>query len=152
MPNRAFSVLSISVLFLCVAACNRGNEQSRGFPVDLAVSQESCGDGRTIVAVAIGGHRARPNAEPDAAFPKVVQRLREVMSYRAEKVVYIKAEPQVPWTEFLELVDYVWPEVQVVSILTPQVEAMARRTLCLSPSCRDCTGRGGFPRATDNGR
>jgi hypothetical protein len=152
MSNRAVSLLSMSMLFLCDAACNMGNEQSWGFRVDLAKSQETCGDGRSIVAVAIGGHRARLNAERDAAFPKVAQRLREVMSYRAEKVLYIKAEPQVPWTEFLELVDQVWPDVQVVSILTPQVEAMARRTLCLSPSCRDCTRLGGFPRATDEGR
>ncbi len=45
----------------------------------------------------------------------------------------------------MELVDDVWPEVTLVSVLTPQVEAMYRRTHCLGRSCRDCTKFGGFP-------
>jgi biopolymer transport protein ExbD len=133
---------------MCGAACQRGSGTAKGFMVDLATSAESCGDSRTIVAVAVGRHRAKLNAEPDATFPEVVQRLREVMSYRAEKVVYVKAEAEVSWGEFLELVGDVWPEVNAVSILTPQVEAMARRTYCLGPSCRDCTKFGGFPTRT----
>jgi hypothetical protein len=145
MSTRALAVLSMSVLSLCGAACNRENDGSKGFTVDLAVSPKYCGDGRNIVAVVIGRRRARLNAEPDAAFPAVVQGLREVMSYRAEKVVYIKAEPEVQWGEVLELVDNVWSEVNVIGILTPQVEALARQTDCLSPSCRDCTKLGGFP-------
>jgi hypothetical protein len=113
--------------------------------VDLAASAESCGDGSDIVAVAIGRHRAKLNAEPDATFPEAVQRLREIMSTRGEKIVYVRAEAEVSWGELMELVDDIWPEVNVVSILTPQVEAISRRTLCLGPSCRDCTKFGGFP-------
>jgi hypothetical protein len=146
MSTRTLAVLSM--FFLCGAGCDREDGHSKGFAVDMAASPKSCGDGRDIVAVAIGSRRAKLNAEPDAAFPEVVQRLRDVMSYRAEKVVYIKALADVPWGEFLELVDDVWPEVNVVSILTPQVEAMVRQTYCLSPSCRDCTKFGGFPTRT----
>jgi hypothetical protein len=112
--------------------------------VDLATSGESCGDGSLIVAAAIGGHRAKLNAEPDRTFSETVQRLREVMSYRAERIVYVRAETGVSWGEFMELVDDVWPEVNVVSILTPRVEAVLHRTYCLGPSCRDCTKFGGF--------
>jgi hypothetical protein len=143
MSTRTLAVLSVPMLFICGAACNRENVASKGIMVDLATSPKSCGDGSHIIAVAIGGHRAKLNAEPDAAFPEVVQRLRKVMSYRAEKIVYVKAEAEVSWGEFLELVDDVWPEVNVVSVLTPQVEV--RRTYCLSPSCRDCTRFGGLP-------
>jgi len=74
--------------------------------VDLAASAESCGDSSNIVAVAVGRHRARLNAEPDVTFPEAVQGLREVMTYRAEKIVYVKAEADVSWGEFLELVPF----------------------------------------------
>src|ERR1700674_2080230 len=135
---------TVAALFVCSPACHYGSGAQKVFLVDLATSAESCGDSGNIVAVAIGRHRARLNAEPDVTFPEAVQRLREAMTYRAEKIVYVKAEADVSWGEFLELVDDVWPEVNVVSILTPQVEATARRTYCLGPSCRDCTRFGGF--------
>jgi hypothetical protein len=126
-----------------------GSGASKGFMVDLAASAESClDDSRNIVAVAIGRHRAKLNAEPDATFPETVQRFREVVSVNAEKIVYVRAEAEVSWGEFMELVDDVWPEVNVVSILTPQVEKMSRRTYCLGPSCRDCTKFGELPHAS----
>jgi hypothetical protein len=145
MSTRVLTALSMSMLLLCGAARHRDYGGSKGFAVDLATSPKSCGEGSEIVAVAIGRHRARLNAEADAFFPEVVQRLHEVMSNRAEKVVYIKAEAEVPWGEFVELVGDVWSEVNVVSIITPQVESMSRQTYCLSPSCRDCINLGGFP-------
>jgi hypothetical protein len=94
-------------------------------------------DGRNLVAIAIGRHRARLNVEPDWKISEVALRLREVLSYRAEKMVYVKAEMGVSWGEFLELVDHVWPEADVVSIITPQVDL--RRRYCLAPSCGACT-------------
>ena len=66
------------------------------------------------------------------------------MRTMAEKVVYVQAEPDVPWGEFIELVDHAWPEANVVSILTSRVEARARRTSCRGLSSRDLTGLGGF--------
>jgi len=125
--------------------CTRQHEASRGFRVDVATSPESCGDGRNIVATALGGHRARLNSEPDRETALAAQRVRTVLSTRAEKLVYVKADADVTWGEFMELVDHVWPETGVVSILTPGVESSARRNGCLEPSCnQDCAGRGGF--------
>jgi hypothetical protein len=144
MPTRILALLPISVLLVCGAACQPKSSAPLGFMVDLATSEESCGDGSHLIATAVGGHRAKLNAELDRTFPETVQRLREVMSYRAERVVYVRAEAGVSWGEFMELIDEVWPEVNVVSILTPQVEAVLRRTYCLGPSCSNCTRFGGF--------
>jgi hypothetical protein len=91
--------------------------------IDVATSPDSCGDSRDVVVAAIGRHRARLNGEFDVTITDVGQRLHEVMSYRAEKVIYMKAAPDVSWGDFLELVDEVWPEADVVSILTSQVES-----------------------------
>jgi hypothetical protein len=147
MLTRKTEILSMCALALCCAACSRENHAKRVFRVNVATSPESCGDGSNIVAIALGGHRARLNAEPEASIVVAAQRLHEIMSYRAEKVVYVKAETHVSWGEFLELIERVWPEVNVVSILTPQVEASARRNDCLAPSCHDCSNLGDFGRA-----
>lgn len=114
--------------------------------IDLATSPKRCGDGREMVAVAISGHRVQLNAEPDAPLPTVVPQLHDIMRTRAEKVVYVAAEPALPWGEFVDLVDSLWPEVDVVSLVTPQVETEARRTFCIRPSCRDCRKFGGYGR------
>ena len=55
-----------------------------------------------------------------------VARLHEVLIYRAERAVLVKAEPDVSWGEFLAMVDHLKPEVTRLAILTPQVEALAR--------------------------
>ena len=124
----------------------RTRPASTGIMIDLATSPKRCGDGREIVAVAINGHRARLNAEPDTTVASIVLRLHNIMRTRAEKVVYVAAEPTVPWGEFVELVDSLWPEVDVVSLVTPQVNAEARRSFCILPSCRDCRKFGGYGR------
>jgi hypothetical protein len=145
MATGRIVILSISVLFLCCAACTTDKGPAKGILVDIASSSMPCGDSpRVLVATAIGGHKARLNQEPVAAIPEVCRRLREVLSYRGEKVVYVNAKAEVPWEDFMELVDNVWPQTDVVSILTPEVEVLARRTYCLHPSCRDCTRLGGF--------
>jgi biopolymer transport protein ExbD len=135
----------ICVLILCGGACIMEKDATQGIIVDLPSASAPCGDAsRELVATAIGRHRARLNEEPDATIPEVCRRLQEVLVYRAEKVVYVNAAADVSWGEFMELIDHVWPETNVVSILTPKAEALARQTGCLYPSCRDCSKLGGF--------
>jgi biopolymer transport protein ExbD len=142
--TRTAETLAIMALILYCAACG-ANHEAKGFLIDLPNTTGPCGDGpRRIVAVALGGHKARLNKEPNADIPAVVQQLREVMKYRAEKVVYVTAEQDASWGDFLEVVEGIWPEADVVSIFTPQVAALSRRTLCLYPSCRDCRNLGGY--------
>jgi hypothetical protein len=133
---------------LFCAACG-ANHKATGFLIDLPNTTSPCGDGpHIVVAVALGRHRAKieQGAKPD--IPAVAQRLREVMQYRAEKVVYVTAEQDATWSDFLEVVDGVWPEADVVSLFTPQVAALSRQTLCLRPSCLDCRNLGGYRAGT----
>jgi hypothetical protein len=107
--------------------------------LDIARARE-CGadDFRLIIATAIGSHRVHFGAEPDRTISEFALRLREVMSVRAEKLTYVKADAGVSWEKFMELLDVVWPEADVVSIVTPQVAALAHGGYCLTPSCGYC--------------
>jgi hypothetical protein len=107
--------------------------------LDIASARE-CGadDIRLIIATAIGSHRVRVGAEPGRTTSEFALRLREVMSVRAEKLIYLKADAGVSWEEFMELLDVVWAEADVVSIITPQVGASAHGGYCLTPSCGYC--------------
>ncbi len=141
---RAAEIVSIS-LILCCAACSRPPGNEKGFRVNVATSPQSCEDNnRDVVAVATGERRARLDSESDAPIAEITARLHEIMSYRAIKIVYVQANSEVPWGEFVELVDHAWPEVNVVSVLTSRVEIPARRNWCSALSGKDYTGLGGF--------
>lgn len=66
------------------------------------------------------------NQESYNTLVESVARLHEVLLTRAERAVLVRAQPDVSWAEFLEMVDHLKPEVTRLAILTPQVEALAR--------------------------
>jgi len=134
---RIAAVLSASLLILGMAACRRAHGGAHGFMLDIATQRECFGDGRTVIATATGWHRARLNGDADLPIAEAALRLREVMSHRAERLVFVMADADIPWGEFLELVDHVWPAADVVSIITPQA-VEHRRGLCLAFSCGNC--------------
>ena len=91
--------------------------------IDIATAPEHCGDGRYIVASAIGDHRVSLNAEPSLAIWELPSRLQETLKYRAEKLVYVR-EPGVSFGEFIQLVDTVRPEADIISLITPQLKPL----------------------------
>ena len=124
-----------AVLILFSAACGRVEKYSNGFMLDLAKAPHGCGDGRHIGAVAMGNRRVWLNAGPDISVSEVGLKLREIMKTRTERIAFVEAEADVSWGEFAELVDHIRPEVEIISLVTPQVEALARQRMCLAPSC-----------------
>ena len=92
----------VTVIFSC--ACHQ-RQPAKGFRLDIAASPKWCGDGREIVLSAVGGGKVRVNAGLDAAMAEVMKRIHEANRYRAVKLVFIKAEPDVSWGEFMELAD-----------------------------------------------
>lgn len=134
MALRRSSALSAFLVALCVIALVGFATEPGVFIVAIADAPAECGDGRPVVAKALGNGRVRLNAEPEATVDEVVSRIHEVMRYRAERVVYVAAEPGVAWRDVLALVDRVWSEAEVISIITPKIEELARRRHCLVPS------------------
>lgn len=111
---------------------------SAGFMIDIATAPQDCGDARYIIASAVGNHRVILDPDPSFDIRELPARLREVLKYRAEKLVYVRAEPGVAFGEFVQLVDTVRPEAEIISLITPRVDAVARARYCLAPSCGPC--------------
>jgi len=134
--------LPLSLLLLC-QPCERNGRHApaRGYILDVATVptddppspfHQACGDARYIIATVVGDGRARLNGEPAVSLDQFIRRVREVLRYRAEKLVYVTGESEASWSDFLRMVDRIWPEADVVSIITPEVDRLARQQLPLS--------------------
>jgi hypothetical protein len=145
-------VLLLSLFLLCQSCVwNPKHPPANGYVLDvakvpapdpLAAVHQLCGDARYIIATAAGNGRVRLNGEAELSLDDFVLRIREILSYRAEKLVYVSGGPQASWGDFISMVDRVWPEAEVVSILTPEVERLAQQQHCLAPSCARCDSLG----------
>jgi hypothetical protein len=93
-----------------------------------------------VVVVASGGHTAMLNGRSPAPIAEVIASVHKAMGSRAEKVVYIGAGVDASYGDFIELVDGLWPEAEVLSVLTSRVKALVRENNCIDHSCRDCNG------------
>jgi hypothetical protein len=136
--NRVNAVVIVVMVFL--SSCVNTNRASRGYLIDLATAPERCGDGRWIVVTATGKHRARINGDPNKETPiaQTVLTVQDALRFRAEKLIYVDSESGVLWGEFIEVLDAVRPEAEVISLITPSVKVMAEQLWCLAPSCGRC--------------
>jgi hypothetical protein len=137
---RGIQTAIVLAMTLFSAGCTHETKKASGHILDVASATPPCGDSPRIVLVsAVAAHRARINDEPDAPIPDVVVRMREIMSTRAEKVVYVKGEVGASWGDFIQMVEVIWQEADLVSIVTPGVQAQLLQTHCLRPSCGACS-------------
>lgn len=134
MASPKTSGLGAFLIALCIIPLLAVATESDAFLVAIADAPAECGDGRVVVAKALGNGRVRLNAEAEVTVDQAVSRIHEVMKYRAERVVFVAAEPRVAWRDVLALVERVWNEAEVISIVTPKIDELARRRHCLAPS------------------
>jgi hypothetical protein len=132
---------AVTALLFLLSSVGHGQENKAGkaYFLDLATAPESCGDGRILIVTAIGSHRAKLDTEPAMAIAQIGPRLRALMQYRPETIVYVEAQSGISWGEFLDLLDQIRPEAEMTSLVTHRIDTLFRRYLCLAPSCGDCT-------------
>lgn len=139
-----FAAISlIELLFLLGVVRGFRSTTVKVVTVDLAMGprirgeeapEKICGDGRSIVATAVGRGRARLNVEPPAPFTATVQEIRDVLRVRAERIVYVKAEDDVPWREFIVMVGQLSGEADTISLVSDRAQSVI--DCDLEPSCR----------------
>ena len=138
MRTNSVSLAVVLALTLAVVVFSTVCLPSAGFMIDIATTRAYCGDGRIIVATAVGNHRAALNSDPGVDIGEFRSSLRKALSTRAEKPVYVRAEPGISFGEFVEFVAAVRPEAEIISLITRRVEALPSARYCLEPSCGAC--------------
>jgi biopolymer transport protein ExbD len=61
-------------------------------------------------------------APQDVKRSELAQRLEEVFRTRAERLLFVKADPNLPFQSVAEVIDISKPHVNFVALLTPAVE------------------------------
>jgi biopolymer transport protein TolR len=103
---------------------------SRGFPVVVAFSRlGECGDGRIVIVEVLRGGSLRLNSE-DVKRDLLETRLHDIFQTRVERVVFIRADPEVPYGQVAEAIDVASRQVDYVAILPHSVRLGLDR--CLS--------------------
>jgi biopolymer transport protein ExbD len=129
--NRAIVCLVSVLLLLCIAAVN-AISQDRKLLISVATAERShngvdpCGDVRHIILTIHKDGTAKLNVDPSMEMGALAPRLREIFRTRAYKIVYVWADPGVSFEQFVRLVETIRPEVELVSILSPEVVAQIR--------------------------
>jgi hypothetical protein len=135
--RRISLVLLLALIFL-LRFSERPDRHAKGFLVDVPTVCDNCGETYSIVATLVGNHQVKLSEESSRLIAEAVVRLKEVLKFRSEKLVYVKAVADIDFGEFAELVDALSPEVQVISLFSPRVEALVQGHCCLVPSCGNC--------------
>ena len=115
------------ILTLIFAATAR---TAKGLPVKIAYQAKDCGDGRIVIAHVLQNGGVRLNREDEIKVNALANRLHEIYANTAERVLFLKADPDVPFQSVAEIIDIAQSQVDFVGILTPAVEK--EPGLCLS--------------------
>ena len=120
-------------LALATCGCSRVSEQAKGFPMYIAdaPTQDWCGDDNRLVVTALGNHHFEINDDGVTGKSGLISRLNDQLSYRAEKVLFLRAEPGTSYSDFIEMTDAVYhPDVNI-ALMTHQVQALDRNGGCM---------------------
>jgi biopolymer transport protein ExbD len=96
---------------------------SQGSMVELARNCEDCGDARTVVIRVLKGADVMLNQEKHKR-GELEGLLHDIYKTRAERVVFVEADLDLPFQHVVEVVDIVQSQVDYVALVTPSVEKM----------------------------
>lgn len=114
-------------LFLILAATAFGSFGSNGFTLDIATAPTECGDARYVIVTVEPNHTVNLHAYGHhVPTTDLRSRLDEIFRTRAERVMWLRGEPNVRVEQVAAVIDAASPVVEIISLLTPGVEAEAR--------------------------
>jgi len=118
-------LLATVVLIVGLRVSKTLNHRPSGFYVELVAhtSSSECGDGRKIVLQILKGHTFKINSETVLS-EDLKGQLREIFRTRAERVLLIRADPDVSFQEVVSAIDAAEGDVTNlhVVLLTPEGE------------------------------
>lgn len=112
-----------------------------GLRVMIATKRAHCGDGPLFVVDVLPGGQVRLNAE-QMPRDRLGRRLHEAFETIAERLVFIKADPDVPFRDVADAISASLDQADYVALLTPGVEKRPGSCLGIAlPTFRDYYGR-----------
>lgn len=108
------------VLAFTVLATSRS---AKGLPVKIAYQAKRCGDGRTTVVRVLknGNVRIFDNGVQETKRAELADRLRAIFRTRAERVLFLTADSNLPFQSVADVIDISESVVDFVAIVTPAV-------------------------------
>lgn len=97
------------------------NPDIYGLPVYIAVPPKSCSDGSTIVVQVHHGGSLNLHSETlDRG--GLENRLKEVFATRAERLLFVKGDPDVDFGEIAQIIGIARTQADYVALITPSIE------------------------------
>lgn len=94
---------------------------SKGLPVHVAQMPSNCGDGRVFVLQIFGDGLLKINSEMVTS-AGLEDQLREVFRTRAERLLIVKADGDVPFQTVAETIETGRRQADYVALMTPSLE------------------------------
>ena len=123
-----------TALSWCVG-CNLAAAKPGGFSVYMITESHGCPtdyDSGRIVASALGNHRFRINDSDILDRAGLVRELENILKYRAVKAIWVRAEADTWYSDFIEMVDNVYRSGDLVAIYTDKVSELERQGGCVA--------------------
>jgi biopolymer transport protein ExbD len=100
-------------------------DKLHGLPLQIAYQEKECFDNRRLVIAQVlaNGKVSFNGGELVIQRSELADRLHEIFKTRAERLLFIEGDPDLPVSSVAEVIDISRKEVAFVVILTPAVES-----------------------------
>jgi biopolymer transport protein TolR len=111
-------------------------DKPHGLPLQIAYQDKECFDNRRdVVAQVLANGNVSLNSEvPEIRRSQLADRLNQIFRTRAERLIFIEADPDLPLSSVVEIIDISQSQVDFVAILTPAAEGACRSMHLTSPA------------------
>jgi biopolymer transport protein TolR len=114
------SLFLILMLISAAALC----ETPTGLPVRIAYQSNYCGDSRTTIAHVLenGNVRVLGDGIKDVKRGELASLLEDIFRTRSERVLFIKADPNLPFQSVAEVIDASREQVDFVALMPSAIK------------------------------
>jgi len=127
ITSLAWGALLSLVLILIPIVIVVHRDKPHGLPLLIAYDDrrhaEICEDGRIIIVRVLTNGKVSLNNEVEMRRTELGDRLHQIFRTRAERVLFIEADPDLLVSSVADVIDLARKEVELIVIVTPAVEA-----------------------------
>src|SRR5258708_10976401 len=147
MTTTTLNPAALAALFLILTVFTATiHTPSRGFPVGIARRGSlDCGDGREVVLNVIGNGELRLSTE-NLKLNELDNRLQEIFKTRAERVLFVTGDPDVPFQKVADAIDTARKHVNHVALVTASVRRLQGNCFIINPPPPEIALPAGYPR------